>query len=81
MPTCPQVQQIMVTRDGHDRQAASASLVAAGRDFTIRFVDCLQRDNMQLAGLIGSLQERNASLEAQLALPPPATRARALLGA
>jgi hypothetical protein len=39
----------------------------------VRLVDRLQRENMQLAGLVGSLQERNANLEAQLALPAPVT--------
>jgi hypothetical protein len=39
----------------------------------VRLVDRLQRENMQLAGLVGSLQERNANLEAQLDLPAPVT--------
>jgi hypothetical protein len=39
----------------------------------VRLVDRLQRENMQLAGLVGSLQERNSNLEAQLALPAPVT--------
>ena len=33
----------------------------------VRLVDRLQRENRDLAGLVGSLQERNANLEAQLA--------------
>ena len=37
MPTCPHCQQIIVTRDGHDRHRRQRfSCVTCGRDFTIR---------------------------------------------
>ncbi|MES2360120.1 MAG: helix-turn-helix domain-containing protein [Gemmatimonadota bacterium] len=54
------------TTNGH-----AVTDMSAGMTELVRLVDRLQRENRDLAGLVGSLQERNANLEAQLALPTP----------
>lgn len=60
--------------NGQERTAAAERTLpdtdaAAGVLELVRLVDRLQRENRDLAGLVGSLQERTANLQAQLALP------------
>jgi len=66
------LDQFMATRsvspstNGHVAADMSSSMTEL-----VRLVDRLQRENRDLAGLVGSLQERAANLDAQLALPSP----------
>jgi hypothetical protein len=81
-----QAYEVWVTRNGHtSTQTSTVNAVGTQRvdDVTtvelVRLVDRLQRENRDLAGLVGSLQERNANLEAQLALPAPISQERPFL--
>lgn len=73
-----QAYEVWVTSNGHvTTQTSRVNGQGTQRvdDVTtvelVRLVDRLQRENRDLAGLVGSLQERVGNLQAQLALPEP----------
>jgi excisionase family DNA binding protein len=59
--------------DGH-----LAADMASSMTELVRLVDRLQRENRDLAGLVGQLQERVSTLQTQLALPEPTSTQRPL---